>query len=92
MAEMDSFGARRRKGFSTPPDFVHQTRLSRFASLPPHPVFRDARVVDEQVHGCKSEHLAVDRLKQPAHVFPPYLETSPRYTSSHVVILALLVA
>ena len=60
--------------------------------LLPHSIFTDARVLDEQVHGCEREHLAVGRLEQPAHVFPPHLETSSRDTGNHVVVLALVVA
>src|ERR1039457_1262242 len=54
-------------------------------------VLADTRLLDEQVHGRECEHLAVRRLKQPAHVLAPDLESAPGDAGDHIVSMAGLV-
>ena len=45
--------------------------------LSPGPVLPNARLVDQEVHGRKGEHLAVGRLQEPTHVFAPGASNRP---------------
>jgi hypothetical protein len=79
-------------GNDRPQNHLQSIWSIRSASLVSGPVLPNTRLIDEQVHGRKREHLPVSRLKEPTHIFAAHLEAAAGNAGNHIIAMARLIA
>jgi hypothetical protein len=70
---------------------VCRERKPQSTKLTSGPIFLDARLIDEQVHGREREHLPISRLEEPTHIFASHFEATAGNAGNHIIPVARLI-